>query len=42
MPMMWSSPFKRQLDKDHPFHKVSGGSYEYFNGMSMPDLLKRR
>jgi dipeptide transport system substrate-binding protein len=32
--------FKRQLDKDHPYHKVSNGSYEYFNGMSMPDLLK--
>ena len=32
--------FKRQLDKDHPYHKVSGGAYEYFNGMSMPDLLK--
>jgi len=32
--------FKRQGDADHPYHKVSGGSYEYFNGMSMPDLLK--
>ncbi len=32
--------FKRQLDKEHPYHKVSGGAYEYFNGMSMPDLLK--
>lgn len=33
--------FKRQLDKDHPFHKVTeGAEYEYFNGMSMPDLLK--
>ena len=32
--------FKRQLDKEHPYHKVSNGSYEYFNGMSMPDLLK--
>ncbi len=32
--------FKRQLDKDHPYHKVSGGAYEYFNGMSMPDLIK--
>ena len=31
--------FKRQLDKEHPYHKVSNGSYEYFNGMSMPDLL---
>ena len=32
--------FMRQFDKEHPYHGVSGGSYEYFNGMSMPDLLK--
>lgn len=32
--------FKRQLDKEHPYHGISGGTYEYFNGMSMPDLLK--
>jgi dipeptide transport system substrate-binding protein len=32
--------FKRQLDKNHPFHKVSNGTFEYFEGMSMPDLLK--
>ena len=32
--------FMRMFDKEHPYHKVSGGSYEYFNGMSMPDLLK--
>ncbi len=32
--------FMRQFSKEHPFHKVSGGAYEYFNGMSMPDLLK--
>ncbi|MFC1830745.1 ABC transporter substrate-binding protein [Thermodesulfobacteriota bacterium] len=33
--------FKRQLDKEHPFHGVTeGAEYEYFNGMSMPDLLK--
>lgn len=32
--------FMRQLDKDHPYHKVSGGTYEYFTGMSMPGLLK--
>jgi len=31
--------FNRQLDKDHPYHNVSGGSYEYFNGMGMPDLI---
>jgi dipeptide transport system substrate-binding protein len=32
--------FMRQLDPEHPYHGVSGGSYEYFNSMSMPDLLK--
>lgn len=32
--------FMRQFDKEHPFHKVGGASYEYFNSMSMPDLLK--
>ena len=31
--------FERQLKKDHAFHMVSGGTYEYFNGMGMPDLL---
>ena len=32
--------FERQLDPEHPYHSVSGGAYEYFNGMSMPELLK--
>ncbi len=32
--------FNRQWKKDNPFHKVSGGTYEYFNGMDMPKLLK--
>ncbi len=32
--------FNRQFDKNHPDHKLSGGSYEYFNGMDMPNLLK--
>jgi len=31
--------FERQWKAEHPFHKISGGSYEYFNGMSMADLL---
>lgn len=32
--------FKRQLDKDHPWHEyTAGASWEYFAGMSMPDLL---
>ena len=33
--------FERQWKPDNPYHKVSGGTYEYFNGMSMPDLLKQ-
>ncbi len=32
--------FNRQFKKDHPYHKISGGNYEYFNSMSMPDLIK--
>jgi len=32
--------FERQWKKAHPYHKISGGSYSYFNDMSMPDLLK--
>ena len=32
--------FMRQLDPKHPYAKVSGGSYEYFQGMGMPDILK--
>ena len=26
----------RQLDPNHPFHKVSGGTYEYFAGSGLP------
>ncbi len=32
--------FQRQLDPEHPYHQVSGGTYEYFNAMSMPDLIE--
>jgi len=32
--------FMRQWDENHPYHGVSGGTYEYFNSMSMPDLIK--
>ncbi len=32
--------FERQLKADHPYHAVSGGSYEYFEGMDMSNLLK--
>ena len=35
--VIWS--FGRMWKADHPFAKVSGGSYDYFNDMSMPDLL---
>ncbi|APX89438.1 ABC transporter substrate-binding protein [Brevirhabdus pacifica] len=31
--------FERQRLDDHPFNKASGGTWEYFNGMSMPDLI---
>lgn len=36
--VLWS--FNRQWKPDHPFHKVSGGAYDYFNDMDMPTLLK--
>jgi len=33
--------FSRQWKKDDPWHEyTSGASWEYFDGMSMPDLLK--
>ncbi|MHA1599374.1 MAG: ABC transporter substrate-binding protein, partial [Alphaproteobacteria bacterium] len=32
--------FDRQRDESHPYFKVSGGQYEYFNSMDMPNLLK--
>ncbi|MCA8879337.1 MAG: ABC transporter substrate-binding protein [Rhodobacteraceae bacterium] len=32
--------FERQRDPDHPYYNVSGGSWEYFNGMSMPELIE--
>ena len=32
--------FNRQWKPDHPFHKVSGGKYDYFADMDMPKLLK--
>jgi len=32
--------FQRQWDKNHPYHKVGTGKYEYFNSNSMPDLIK--
>ncbi len=35
--VIWS--FGRMWKADHPYAKVSAGSYDYFNDMSMPDLL---
>jgi dipeptide transport system substrate-binding protein len=32
--------FERQLSKEHPYNGVSGGTWEYFEGMSMGDLIK--
>ena len=33
--------FERQRDAEHPYHAyVDGASWEYFNGMSMPDLIE--
>lgn len=35
--VIWS--FNRMWKADHPYAKVSAGAYDYFNDMSMPDLL---
>lgn len=35
--VIWS--FERQWKPDHAYAKVSGGAYDYFNDMGMPDLL---
>jgi dipeptide transport system substrate-binding protein len=32
--------FERMWKPDHPFHSVSGGTYEYFNSTGLPTLLK--
>ncbi|WP_253189408.1 ABC transporter substrate-binding protein, partial [Stenotrophomonas sp. MB339] len=31
--------FDRQKNTNNPYHKVSGGSNEYFEGMGLPDLI---
>lgn len=31
--------FMRQQDPNHPYHKISGGTYEYYQGMGMGDLI---
>ncbi|WP_434526692.1 dipeptide ABC transporter periplasmic-binding protein DppA [Photorhabdus asymbiotica] len=33
--------FMRQKDANHPYHKVSGGSYEYFIGMGMGEMINK-
>ncbi|QGM81130.1 ABC transporter substrate-binding protein [Otariodibacter oris] len=33
--------FNRQLDPNNPYNKVSGGNYEYFIGMDMPNILDK-
>jgi dipeptide transport system substrate-binding protein len=35
--VLWS--FARQSDDKNPWHKVSGGSFDYFSDMGMPDLI---
>ncbi len=35
--VLWS--FARQSDKANPWNKVSGGSFDYFSDMGMPDLI---
>jgi len=32
--------FDRQRLKDHPYHAVGGGNYEYFDGMEMGKIIK--
>jgi dipeptide transport system substrate-binding protein len=32
--------FQRQWDANHPYHGVSNASYEYFESMGMPGLIK--
>ena len=32
--------FDRQWNKDNPYFSYAGGSWEYFESMSMPDLIK--
>ena len=33
--------FDRQKNPDNPYHKVSGGSYEYFSGMDMDKIIDK-
>ena len=33
--------FERQRDKNHPFHKVNGGSYKFFYSLDLHNLIKK-
>ncbi|UMX67084.1 ABC transporter substrate-binding protein [Klebsiella pneumoniae] len=37
--MTWCSPSIARRISNNPYHKASGGSYEYFEGMGLPDLI---
>jgi dipeptide transport system substrate-binding protein len=32
--------FMRMHDRNHPYHSVGGGQYEYYNGMGMRELIE--
>ncbi|MFY2825443.1 ABC transporter substrate-binding protein [Ruegeria sp. MALMAid1280] len=32
--------FMRQKDESHPYNQISGGTWEYFKGMGMPELVE--
>ena len=36
--VIWT--FERQMDEDNPYYKLANGSFEYFNSMSMGELIK--
>ena len=33
--------FNRALDKNHPYHPISGGNYQYFAAMNLDSLIKK-
>ncbi|MFP1497183.1 hypothetical protein ACLB1Q_23270 [Escherichia coli] len=40
--MTWCSRWIIKKNAQNPYHKVSGGSYEYFEGMGLPELIGRK
>ena len=36
--VIWT--FERQMDENNPYYKLANGNFEYFNAMSMGDLIK--